>query len=172
MVASEKSCGRLPVPPAAWIHHIHTAGGANGSTMMILLSCCCAFCAVVCAFCAVSSGCHLLWYVDKYERITLGRVIDETKCPTQACTIPTMVSGPRGTPGCLPASIPWFLEILFTLIAMITPVLAPVGWSNINKVTCLFPPSVALQGSQYQMTDGPLQGGHRCWKICHCHHHN
>ncbi len=88
MAASEKSCGRPPAPPAAWIHHIHTVGGANGSTMVMLLSCCCAFCAVVCAFCAISSGCHLSSYVDKYERITLGRVIDETKCPTQACTIP------------------------------------------------------------------------------------
>jgi hypothetical protein len=47
------------------------------------------FCAVFYAFCAVSSGCHLSLYVDKYERITLGRVIDETKCPNQACTIPT-----------------------------------------------------------------------------------
>jgi hypothetical protein len=88
MRASENSCGRPPTPPAAGIHHIHTAGGANGSTMVMLLSCCCAFCVVVCAFCAVSSSCHLSSYVDKYERITLGRVIDEAKCPTQACTIP------------------------------------------------------------------------------------
>jgi hypothetical protein len=56
------------------------------------LSCCCAFCAVFGAFCAVLSGCHLSSYVDKYERITLGRVIGETKCPTQACIIPTSFS--------------------------------------------------------------------------------
>ncbi len=54
----------------------------------------CAFCAAVCAFCVVLSGRHLLLYVDKYERITLGRVIDDvTKCPTQACTIPAMQLG-------------------------------------------------------------------------------
>jgi hypothetical protein len=47
-----------------------------------------AFCAVVCVFCAISSSRHLSSYVDKYERITLGRIIDVTKCPTQACTIP------------------------------------------------------------------------------------
>ena len=54
------------------------------------------FCAVVCAFCAVSSGRHLSLYVDNYERITLGRVIDETKCPTQACTIPGGEEGREG----------------------------------------------------------------------------
>ena len=41
-------------------------------------------CHVVCAFCAISSGRHFSSYVDKYERITLGRVIDVTKCPIQA----------------------------------------------------------------------------------------
>jgi hypothetical protein len=35
--------------PSSGMDHIHTAGGANGSTMAMLLSCCCAFCAVVCA---------------------------------------------------------------------------------------------------------------------------
>ena len=88
MAALEKPCGRPPTPPAAWIHQIHIAGGVNGSTMVMLFVMLLCFCTVVCAFCAVLSGCHLLLYVDKYERITLGRVIDVTKCPTQACTIP------------------------------------------------------------------------------------
>jgi hypothetical protein len=33
----EKSCGRPPTPPAAWIYQIHTAGGASGSTTMVML---------------------------------------------------------------------------------------------------------------------------------------
>jgi len=56
--ALEKICGRPPTPPAAWIHQIHAAGGASGST-------------TICAFCAVSSGCPHSSYVDKYKRITL-----------------------------------------------------------------------------------------------------
>ncbi len=55
---------------------------------------------------------------------------------------------------------------------MITTTLAPIGWPNIDNVTCLLTPSVALRGSQYQEMDKPLQGGHRCWKIPHCQHHN
>ena len=47
-----------------------------------------------------------------------------------------------------------------------------VGWPNIDNVTCLLTPSVALQGSQYQEKDRPLQGVCRCWKIPHCHHHS
>ncbi len=105
MAALEKSCGRPPAPPAAWIHQIHTAGGANVSTMVMLLSCSCAFCAVVCAFCALLSSYHLSSYVDKYERITLGRVIDETKCPTQACTIPPILSQLRCVYLCKAATI-------------------------------------------------------------------
>ena len=41
MVASEKSCERLPAPPAAWIHQIHTAEGASGSTTMVMVFVCC-----------------------------------------------------------------------------------------------------------------------------------
>ena len=36
MEASEKSCRRPPDPPEAWIHQIYTAGGANGSTIVML----------------------------------------------------------------------------------------------------------------------------------------
>ena len=38
--------------------------------------------------CAVSSGRRHSSYVDKYESNLKVTVIDETKCPTQACTIP------------------------------------------------------------------------------------
>ena len=83
-----------------------------------------------------------------------------------------MVYGPRGAPGCLPASTPWFVKFFFAVIVAIATTLAPIGWPNIDNVTCLLTPSVALPGSQYQETDKPLQGGRRCWKIPHCHHHN
>jgi hypothetical protein len=36
-VALAKICGRPPAPPAAWIHQIHAAGGASGSTTMVML---------------------------------------------------------------------------------------------------------------------------------------
>jgi hypothetical protein len=62
-----------------WLHY-----GDVVCRVVVLLCCCC-------AFCAISSGRHISLYVDKYERITLGRVIDETKCPTQACTIPGVI---------------------------------------------------------------------------------
>jgi len=35
--ALEKICGRPPAPLAAWIHQIHTTGGASGSTTMVVL---------------------------------------------------------------------------------------------------------------------------------------
>ncbi len=81
-----------------------------------------------------------------------------------------MVSKPRGAPGCLPASIPWFV-IFFTIIVAIAAILALVGWPNIDNVTCLLTLSVALQESQYQAMTGPLQGSRRC-KTHHCHRHN
>jgi len=83
-----------------------------------------------------------------------------------------MVYRPRGTPGCLPASTPWFTKFLFAVIVAIATTLSPIGWPNIDNVTCLLTPSVALPGSQYQETDKPLQGGRRRWKIPHRHHHN
>ena len=82
-----------------------------------------------------------------------------------------MVYGPRGAPG-WPVSTPWFLKFFFAVIVTIATTLVPIGWPNIDNVTCLLTPSVALPGSQYQETDKPLQGGRRCWKIPHCHHHN
>jgi hypothetical protein len=63
-------------------------------------------------------------------------------------------------------------QVFFAVIVAIATTLAPIGWPNIDNVTCLLTPSVALPGSQYQETDKPLQGGRRCWKIPHCHHHN
>ena len=69
-----------------------------------------------------------------------------------------MVYGPRGAPG-WPVSTPWFVNFFFAVIVAITTTLAPIGWPNIDNVTCLLTPSVALPGSQYQETDKPLQGG-------------
>jgi hypothetical protein len=66
MAASEKICGRPPTPPAAWIHQIHAAGGASGSTTMVML-----FVMLVVLCIAVWSGRRHSSYVDKYERITL-----------------------------------------------------------------------------------------------------
>jgi hypothetical protein len=66
MGASEKICGRPPTPPAAWIHQIHAAGGASGSTTMVMFF----VMLIVLCFAVWSGRCHLL-YVDKYERITL-----------------------------------------------------------------------------------------------------
>ena len=82
-----------------------------------------------------------------------------------------MVFGPQGAPGCLSASTPWFVNYFVNVIVAIAATSAPVGWANIDNVTCLLTPSAALRGRQYQETDKPLQGGHRCWKIPHCHHH-
>ena len=83
-----------------------------------------------------------------------------------------MVHGPWGAPECTPVSISWLLNYFVAVIVPIGAALAPVGWPNIDDVTCLLTPSVALWGSQCQDTDGPLQGGRRRWKIPHCHHHN
>ena len=60
-----------------------------------------------------------------------------------------MVYGPRGAPG-WPVSTPWFVKFFFAVIVAITTTLAPIGWPNIDNVTCLLTPSVALPGSQYQ----------------------
>ena len=37
MAASEHTCTRLPTPQAAWVHQIHAAGGAIGSTTMVMV---------------------------------------------------------------------------------------------------------------------------------------
>ncbi len=59
---------------------------------------------------------------------------------------PTMVSGLRGAPGCSPASIPCLLKILCTVIAIIAANLEPVGWPNIDEVTCLLTPPQLYEG--------------------------
>jgi hypothetical protein len=87
MAALEKSCGRPPTSPAAWIHQIHTAGGANGPTMVMLFVMLFVLFVPLFVLFVPSRLVVILSYVDKYERITLGRVIDVTKCPTQACII-------------------------------------------------------------------------------------
>jgi hypothetical protein len=35
--ASERICARLPTPQAAWVHQIRAAGGASGSTTMVMV---------------------------------------------------------------------------------------------------------------------------------------
>jgi hypothetical protein len=37
MAAMEKVCARPPTPWAAWVHQIHAAGGASGSTTMVMV---------------------------------------------------------------------------------------------------------------------------------------
>ena len=37
MEASERSCARPPTPQVAWFHQIHAAGGAIGSTTMVMV---------------------------------------------------------------------------------------------------------------------------------------
>jgi len=34
----------MPTPRAAWVHQIHAAGGASGSTTMVMVLVSCAFC--------------------------------------------------------------------------------------------------------------------------------
>ena len=82
-----------------------------------------------------------------------------------------MVSRPQGAPGCLLVSTPCFVNFFFAVIVEIPIVLAPLGWPNINIVTCLLTPLVALWRSQYQAMDVSLQGSRRSCKTPHCHHH-
>jgi len=37
MAASERACARTPTPRAAWVHQTHVAGGASGSTTMVMV---------------------------------------------------------------------------------------------------------------------------------------
>jgi hypothetical protein len=37
MAALGHTCARPPTPQAAWVHQIHTAGGASGSTTMVMV---------------------------------------------------------------------------------------------------------------------------------------
>jgi len=37
MAASERACTRTPTPRVAWIYQIHAAGGASGSTTMVMV---------------------------------------------------------------------------------------------------------------------------------------
>jgi hypothetical protein len=41
MAATEKGCAKPPTPQAAWVHHIHAAGGENGSIMVGMFVCLC-----------------------------------------------------------------------------------------------------------------------------------
>ena len=36
-MASEQTFARPPTPQAAWVHQIHAAGGASGSTTMVMV---------------------------------------------------------------------------------------------------------------------------------------
>ena len=36
-LASERTCARPPTPQTAWVHQIHAAGGASGSTTMVMV---------------------------------------------------------------------------------------------------------------------------------------
>jgi hypothetical protein len=36
-VAQERTCSRPPTPQATWVHQIHAAGGASGSTTMVMV---------------------------------------------------------------------------------------------------------------------------------------
>jgi hypothetical protein len=75
-----------------------------------------------------------------------------------------MVPRHQGKLVCLRPSILWFIHIFFTIIVAIAIILAPLGWSNINDVTCILTSSVALREIWYQVTDGPVQGSSRSWK--------
>ncbi len=81
-----------------------------------------------------------------------------------------MVSGLLGTPGCLLASIPWFINF-FAIIFAFANGLAPIGQPNINNVTCRLTLPSALWRSQYQVMAGPFRGSRRSCKTPHCHHH-
>jgi len=37
MAASEQACARLPTPRAVWVQQIYAAGGASGSTTMVMV---------------------------------------------------------------------------------------------------------------------------------------
>ncbi len=70
---------------------------------------------------------------------------------------------------------PWaFLGFSFfpAVIVTIDAILAPIGWPNIDNITCLLSHPVALWGSQYQAMLGPLQGSRRSCKTLLCHDHN
>ena len=76
-VASERTCTRPPTPQAAWVHQIHVAGGASGSTTMVMV-----FGRWLCFLCV-----FFLLVTHQLDTSYL-RFRGVTKCPTQACTIP------------------------------------------------------------------------------------
>jgi hypothetical protein len=65
IVALDNICARPPAPRAAWNHQIHTAGGASGSTTMVVMFVVCVYC---CGWtCDVTSS----TYVKNGTKITL-----------------------------------------------------------------------------------------------------
>ena len=78
MEASERSCARPPTPQVAWVHQIHAAGGAIGSTTMVMV--------FVMLFVLV------VWFLthDSLVLLVVHTFRGVTKWPTQACTIPSI----------------------------------------------------------------------------------
>jgi len=46
MAALKRACARMPTPWSAWVHQTHAAGGASGSTTMVMVLVSSAFCVV------------------------------------------------------------------------------------------------------------------------------
>jgi hypothetical protein len=83
-----------------------------------------------------------------------------------------MVLKPRDPPGRSFVGMQWMGKLLLSIIITIAAVSAPVGWPEIDRGTCLLKSAVALQRSQYQVSERLHRGKRRCCKTPHHHHTN
>ena len=83
-----------------------------------------------------------------------------------------MVLKPRDPPGRSYVGMQWLGKIFLSIIIAIATGSALVRWPEIDSSTCLLQPSVALQRSQYQVTERLYQGKCRRCKTPQIHHPN
>ena len=83
-----------------------------------------------------------------------------------------MVLKPRDPPGRSFVGMQWLGKIFLSIIIAIAAGSAPVRWPEIDSGTCLLQPSVALQRSQYQVTERLHRGKRRRCKTPQHHHTN
>ena len=83
-----------------------------------------------------------------------------------------MVFKPRDPPGHSCVGMQWLGKIFLSIIIAIAAGSAPVKWPEIDRGTCLLKSAVALQRSQYQVSERLHQGKRRRCKTPHHHRTN